>query len=155
MKRKKLVRLHILTTIVAALTISTFFAASLYAEISENVEIIKQVKLIIIKALPIMIIAMPTLNITGNKLVGKSQNPIVLLKKKRMKFVIINGIILFLLAIFLYYYSHYRTIDSIFFSAQIAEFIFGLTNLTLIGLNAKSGFQLSNRPKRKTKKSEV
>jgi hypothetical protein len=91
---------------------------------------------------------MPALGATGNILAGKSQNPIVLAKKRRMRFVFVNGLTLISLACFLYYRSHYQTIDGVFLAAQIAEFVLGLTNLTLIGLNIKSGFQLSGRLKR-------
>lgn len=150
MKRKTLVQLHIIATIIAALTISTFFTISIYAEIDGDLEVIKQVKSFIVMAMPIMVIAMPILNITGNKLSGKSQNPTILLKKKRMKWVMLNGICLLTLAILLYYISHYQTINTTFFVLQIVELILGFTNLTLILLNAKSGFQLSGKTKRKT-----
>lgn len=145
MKRKSLVRIHIAVTIVAALAISTFFTISLIAEISGDTTFIKQVKQFIVYALPVMIIVMPALNISGNKLVGNSQNTTVLVKRRRMKWVMINGIGLIFLAIFLYYRSHYQSIDGVFLAAQMAEFICGLTNLTLIALNAKSGFKLSGR----------
>jgi len=64
-----------------------------------------------------------------------------------MKLVLMNGMILISLAIFLYYRSHYQHIDSIFLSAQIAEFAFGLFNLSLIFMNAKAGMQLSGKLK--------
>lgn len=150
MKRKTLVQLHIIATIIAALTISTFFTISIYAEIDGDLEVIKQVKSFIVMAMPIMVVAMPILNITGNKLSGKSQNPTILLKKKRMKWVMLNGICLLTLAILLYYISHFQTINTTFFVLQIVELILGFTNLTLILLNAKSGFQLSGKTKRKT-----
>lgn len=145
MKRKSLVRIHIAATFVAALTILTFFTFSLIAEINGDITFIKQVKSFIVCALPIMIIVMPALNISGDKLAGKSQNITVLIKRRRMKWVMINGIGLIFLAVFLYYRSHYRAIDEVFLLAQIAEFICGLTNLVLIALNAKSGFQISGR----------
>jgi hypothetical protein len=69
-------------------------------------------------------------------------------KRKRMKFVFVNGMGLITLACFLYYRSHYQTIDSTFLVAQVAEFVLGLINLALIGLNIKSGFQLSGRIKK-------
>lgn len=152
MKRKTIVKAHIAATIVAVFTIATFFTFSLIAEIRGNEDFIRKVKETILFSLPLMLFAMPILNITGNKLVGNSQNPIVLAKKKRMKLVLIIGIGLISLAIFLYYRSHYQRIDSVFFTAQIIEFVLGLTNLTLIGLNGKNGFQLSRRLKQKSVK---
>ena len=148
MKRKNLVRIHIIATIIAAITIASFFISSLAAEINGSETAIREVKEGILYSLPVLLIAMPALGATGNILAGKSQNPIVLAKKRRMKFVFVNGLTLISLACFLYYRSHYQTIDGVFLAAQIAEFVLGLTNLTLIGLNIKSGFQLSGRLKR-------
>ena len=143
MKRKTVVKAHIIGSIIAAITITMFFTFSLIAEIKGDETFIKQVKEGILFSLPLLLVAMPMLNITGNKLAGESQNPIVLAKRRRMKFVLANGITLISLACFLYYRSHYQAIDGIFLTAQIAEFTLGLTNLTLIGINIKNGIQLS------------
>ncbi len=152
MKRKTLVKVHIIATVVAMTTIATFFISSLVAEINGSETVIKNVKKAILYALPVMLVAMPALGVTGNKLCGKSQNPIVLAKRNRMRLVLVNGVGLISLACFLYYRSHYQTIDAIFFVAQVAEFALGLTNMALIGLKIKSGFQLSGKfKKQKTK----
>ncbi len=147
MKRKQLVTIHLIATIVAVLAISTFFTISLIAEIKGNDDFIRSVKAFILYALPIMVLAMPTLKITGDKLAGKSKSPLVLAKIKRMKLVLVNGMILISLAIFLYYRSHYQQIDNVFLIAQITEFAFGLFNLSLIFMNAKAGMQLSGKLK--------
>lgn len=147
MKRKTIVKAHFIAAITATLTIVTFFTLSLIAEIRGNEDFIRGVKAFILYALPVMILAMPILKLTGDKLAGKSKSPLIALKAKRMKFVLVNGMMLISLAIFLYYRSHYQQIDDIFLIAQIAEFAFGLANLTLIALNAKDGFQLSGRTK--------
>lgn len=141
-----------MATVIATLTIVTFFISSLVAEINGNEAFIREVKEMILFLLPVMLIAMPALGITGNKLAGKSPNPVVLAKRKRLRFVFINGIALIALACFLYYRSHYQTIDTIFLVAQVAEFALGFTNLILIGLNIKSGFQLSGRFKKRMSK---
>jgi hypothetical protein len=148
MRRKTVVRIHIVATIIAVAAISCFFISSLVAEITRNEVYIRSVKRVILYLVPILLIVMPALRISGTKLCGKSQNPTILAKAKRMKFIFINGVCLIALACFLYYRSHYQSIDNIFIGAQLAEFLFGLTNLILIGLNIKSGFQLSGRLKK-------
>jgi hypothetical protein len=148
MKRKNLIRIHIIATVIAAATITSFLVSSLAAEINGSETAIRKVKEAILFFLPVLLVAMPALGVTGNILAGKSQNSVVLAKKRRMKIVFVNGLILITLACFLYYRSHYQSIDSIFFAAQLTEFALGLTNLTLIGLNIKNGFQLSGRLKR-------
>ncbi len=153
MKRKIIVRIHIVATVVATVTIATFFLFSLAAEVKGEETFIKKVKQGILYSLPLLIVAMPILKITGNKLAGKSQNAIVLAKQKRMKFVLLNGIALLSLACFLYYRSRYQTIDGVFIMAQVAELLLGLANLVLIGLNTKGGFQLSGRLKKQKRKA--
>ncbi|WP_413513964.1 hypothetical protein [Myroides odoratus] len=145
MKRKTIVRVHIGATIVAMLTILTFFGLSLFAEIKGKIQFIMQVKTFILYALPVMIITMPVLKITGDKLAGKAKNPILLAKQKRMKWMLINGMGLLVLAIFLYCRSHLYTMDYVFFLAQMVEFMLGLANLTLLIINAKQGMQLSKK----------
>lgn len=82
MERKTIVKAHFIATIIAGLTIVTFFSLSLLAEIRGDIEFIKAVKTFILYTLPIMIIAMPMLKITGDKLAGRSINPIILAKKR-------------------------------------------------------------------------
>ncbi len=145
MKRKTLVNIHIIATVCAMLTISTFFILSLKVELSGDLNGIKSVKQGILYALPLLIIAMPTLAISGNYLAGGSKNPIVIKKKRRMKIITVNGIILICLAIFLYYQSHFRSTNNVFLFVQITELVFGLGNLILIGLNVKTGLILSGK----------
>lgn len=154
MKRKTVVKAHVIRSAVAVITISAFFTLSLIAELSGDVEYIKQVKKMILYSLPLLLIAMPILALTGKKLAGKSQNPIVLAKQSRMKIIAINGMVLIGLAIFLYFRSHYKAVDEVFLAAQIAEFGFGLTNLTLIGMNIRSGFKLSGSFKKSKPETE-
>jgi uncharacterized membrane protein YuzA (DUF378 family) len=150
MKRKTIVKAHIIATAIAVLTIGCFFSFSLIAEITGNHEFIKQVKKGILYCLPILVLTMPMLGITGKKLAGNSKSPIVATKMKRMKFVAFNGIILVSLAIYLYFRATNNNIDNTFLSIQIIELLFGAINLTLIGLNIKAGRKLSGRKKRNT-----
>lgn len=149
MKRKTLVKIHVAATIIATLTIATFFISSLTAEINGDVILIRKVKEAIFYSLPVLLVVMPALGITGNKLACKSKSPLILAKQRRMKFAFVNGVMLISLACFLYYRSHYQTIDITFLGFQFAEFALGLTNLTLIGLNIKSGLKLSGKLKEK------
>lgn len=148
MKRKTLVRIHVSTTIIATLTIAFFFVSSATAEIVGDETFIKKVKEVIFFLLPVMIVTMPILGITGNKLANKSQSPMVNGKRRRMKFIAVNGLILIFLASLLYYRSHYLAIDNMFLAIQFGELAFGFTNLLLIGMNIRDGLQLSGRLKK-------
>lgn len=145
MKRKTLVSIHVMATMSALLTIGTFFTCSLIAEWNGDPGYIKSVKQGILYALPILIIAMPTLAITGNKLAGSSKSTFIKAKMQRMKMITVNGLVLISLAVLLYYLSHFSTIDHLFFMVQVSELVLGFVNLTLIGLNVSAGLRLSGR----------
>ena len=149
MNRKTILTVHIIATSIAVLTIGCFFSFSIIAEIIGNHEFITQVKTVILYGLPILLLAMPMLGITGKKLAGKSKSPIVATKMKRMKFVAFNGVVLISLAVYLYFRAINSNIDSTFLGVQIIELLFGAINLTLLGLNIKAGMKLSGRIKRK------
>jgi hypothetical protein len=138
-------KIHLAATLVAVLTIVSFFFSSLLAELSGELTLIKSVKAGILYTLPLLLLAMFTLKTTGDWLAGRSTAPAVLAKKKRMKLAALNGGVLVSLAIFLYYHSHFHPIGPAFWVAQGAELLLGLVNLMLIALNTRSGFQLSGR----------
>ena len=77
MGRKSVLKLHLAGTILAVLTISTYFFSSLTAEVIGNEYIIKVVKAGIFYSLPVLIIVMPILAISGNKLAGNSKNKVI------------------------------------------------------------------------------
>lgn len=144
-KRKTLIKIHVIATTVAIITIGTFFITSLIAELRGDEAVIRTVKTGILYALPLLLLAMPALAVTGKRLSGHSKHPDILKKQRRMKFIMFNGLILISLAVFLFYRANYVQIDLIFLYAQLAEFLFGLVNLTLIGLNVRTGLKLSGR----------
>ena len=145
MNRRSTLKIHLGATAIAMLTISAFFTFSLIAEVSGYVSFIKTVKRSILYALPIMLIAMPALAFTGKQLAGNSKHPKVIEKMNRMKFIMLNGLILIAHAIYLYYHAHYQVIDNTFMMIQFSELFFGGLNLTLIGLNIRAGMLLSGR----------
>lgn len=145
MKRTLILKTHLLATLIAVVLISTFFISSLVAEIINDHQFIKVVKLCILYALPLMVIIMPILAISGNKLAGASQSPLIKQKKGRMKLIMINGLLLITLALFLYFQSHFREINTTFLIGQMAELLLGMLNLILIGVNIRAGLKLSGK----------
>lgn len=145
MKRQHLVKLHLAATAVATLTIFSFFSFSLIAEIIGTPEFIRQVKTGILYSLPLLLVAMPALALSGKKLAGASTHPMILKKLNRMKMMAANGLMLVSLAIYLYYHAVYKSIDSTFFIIQMIELTLGACNLLLIGLNVRDGLRLSGR----------
>ena len=147
-KRKMYSKIHKVSGIVALLVISSFFISSLYGEIIGNHNIIIAIKTYIVFTIPVMLILMPTCAITGKKMAGKSKSQIVKSKNKRVKFIALNGIILITLAIVLYKRAINGEIDSDFLTIQIVEFVFGLTNIIMLGLMIKDGRILTGKIKK-------
>ena len=149
--RKGIITLHASAGILAWLLMLSFFTSSLVAEIIGKATLILQVKTYIFYALPLMILLMPIAGISGIKLGGHSCHPIVLAKKRRMKFIAGNGLVLVTLATLLYFRAHTGKMDIIFHVLQITEFIFGATNLVLMGKMIRDGLFLSGRIKKMRK----
>jgi hypothetical protein len=149
MNRKVIVTTHLIAAIVAFLTIVSFFISSLVAEFSGDEALIVEVKRIIFYCLPLLFVVMPLLGISGNKLAGKSANPIIKRKMKRIKFILLNGLILTGLAIYLYVMANAGEIDGTFYALQVVELLAGATNLILLVLMFRDGFRLSGRTRKK------
>lgn len=139
---KKLISTQRVAEFLAISTISSFFLSSLYAEIIQDNKVILQVKTFIVYAIPLMLIFMPTIGITGNKIAKLVDSLIVKRKNKRVKLMALNGIILLTLAFVLYFRAKNGKIDSTFLTLQIIEFCFGFTNISMLFLMLKDGYKL-------------
>lgn len=140
MNRKNIVRVHIVASILGLLTIASFFISSLITEIFLSVENIVLVKKYISVAVYGLMGFMMIAGVSGLKLAGKLHNPLVLKKFKRMKLIAINGLfILFPSALYLHDKAIGNDFDQNFYIVQCVEYIFGFTNLTLMGLNVRDG----------------
>jgi len=149
MNKSVLLKGHVVATIIAFSTISSFFFSTLWAEVFGGASMILKVKTLIFYLLPVLIIAMPVLASTGFRLAAKSNSGLVSRKVKRMRIIGINGILLITMAVFLYLRALDFQFDSLFWSAQMLELGLGGTNLILIGLNIRDGLRLSGKLKRK------
>lgn len=148
MKRTSIIKVHIVATVVAMITIFSFFTASLYAELVNDEALIVATKTVIFYCLPLMIFAMPTLAFTGNLLAGSSRSALIKTKRRRMKIIAINGLMLVTLAVFLFIRARSGQLDSLFLSAQCLELLLGVVNFVLLSLNARVGWVLSGRIKK-------
>lgn len=145
MKRKTLVKTHLIAATATAMTIISYFTSTAIVELTGNKEKIILLKSIIFYSLPILIVSMPTLVVTGNRLAGNSTHPDIISKKSRMKWIAINGLTLIALASILFSLAVDNAIDRRFYFFQAAELALGLTNIALIGINFRTGLKLSGR----------
>jgi len=155
MKRQSLVRMHAVAGILAFCLIASFFVCSLVSEIAGTLSWIVSVKKGIFYSMWAMLILLPTTVLTGTKLAGKSKDPIIAGKRKRLRWIAPNGVLLLTLASYLWYKANLGEFDSLFVAAQVLEFVVGLTNILLLGLMIRDGFRLKSnyqKPSRSTPK---
>jgi hypothetical protein len=143
--RPTIIRIHASAAVLALATVLSFFTATVMAELSGTTEAIRQVKTLILYALPLLLVAMPTLGISGKTLAGKSAHPLVQRKVNRMKHVLRNGVMLIGLAIILYFLVQRERIDGIFQAVQLLELVLGAANIRLLIRIIRDGMRLSGR----------
>ncbi|MBB1093440.1 hypothetical protein HUU61_19390 [Rhodopseudomonas palustris] len=139
-------KLHPIAGIVAFLTILGFWVSTVAVELGGDDAGIATVKLGILWGLLLLIPSIAIAGASGFKLGGKSQNPNVVSKRKRMPLIAFNGIaVLVPCAIFLQQRASAGLFDQTFTVVQAIELIAGAVNLTLLGLNIRDGFRLTRR----------
>lgn len=138
-------RIHSLAGLLATLTVATFFSISLISEIFGSKETIATVKaLIVMPGLLVLIPAVVATGISGVVLSRSRQGRLVAAKKKRMPFIAVNGVLILVpCAIFLDRWAAAGTFDTTFYWVQGLEFLAGVTNLGLMGLNIRDGLKMS------------
>lgn len=143
MKRSRLVLLHRAAGTLAFITIASFFTASVVSEWWGNKELIITVKQIILWCIPLLMGSMMLTGLSGHRLYPAKGQGVIARKQGRMKLAVINGVTIMLpAAVYLAFKARNMEFDGYFWAVQILEFIGGLTNLSLIGLNIRDGLML-------------
>jgi hypothetical protein len=138
--------LHPIAGIIAFLTILCFWLSTIVVELGGNPTAISSVKLGVLWGLLLLIPSIAIAGASGFKLGGKSLHPGVVIKRKRMPFIALNGIVVLVpCAIFLQQRASFGLFDQTFTVVQALELAAGALNLTLLGLNIRDGFRLTRR----------
>ena len=83
---------------------------------------------------------------TGFRMARASQNPWILGKKRRMRFIAANGLLILVpCAFFLASLASRGEFGSLFYTVQAVELIAGASNLALMSLNIRDGLRLTGR----------
>lgn len=142
--------IHRTTAIIATLCIGMFFISSVVVELFGNQAMIATVKSLIVN--PGLFILVPAIAITGATgfaLSAQRKGGLIDKKKKRMPFIVVNGILILLpAAIYLDQLAASGSFDASFYLVQGLELITGGVNLTLMSLNIRDGLKLSGRLRR-------
>jgi len=140
-------RIHAIAGVVAMLMISLFMVSTVYSELFTGHDQIATVKsLIVVPGLFILIPCLMAVGGSGFNLAKGRGGRLVAVKKKRMPFIAMNGILVLIpCAIVLNQWAAQGRFDGLFYTLQTVEILAGAINLSLMSLNLKDGLKLSGR----------
>ncbi|MFK5981145.1 MAG: hypothetical protein QM488_19925 [Rhizobiaceae bacterium] len=131
-------KIHGFFGIVALLCVLSFWIGTVVSEIFGSPADIALVKLSILKGMMVLVPAMVLAGASGFSM--KWRGPMVELKKRRMKIIAANGVLILLpLAFFLSNRAQIGDFDAWFYGVQIVELLAGATNISLLSLNMRDG----------------
>ncbi|GAA2886244.1 hypothetical protein GGQ99_004897 [Aminobacter niigataensis] len=142
-------KLHAAAGAVALLTITCFWIATAAAELTGSAETIAAVKAAILAGMVVLIPAMMVAGASGFSLGRGWKSPVVQQKKRRMRIVAANGLLVLLPSAYvLAGWAETGRFDAAFFAVQALELAAGAVNITLLSLNMRDGLALRRKPAR-------
>lgn len=139
-------RFHAIAGAAAMALIGLFWTATALSELFGATETIVLVKTMIPWGFLALIPALAATGGTGFRLGRGWRGGLVEAKRRRMRWVAANGILILMpLAFFLAAKAAAGAVDAVFYAAQAAELIAGAANLTLLSLNMRDGLRLAAR----------
>ncbi|MBR2252758.1 MAG: hypothetical protein IJ881_10390 [Neisseriaceae bacterium] len=126
-------QIHATAAVTAFLLIALFWISTVISEVFFSHQVVLLVKKVIVFAVFLLIVAMATTGATGFKMAGKSPNPTIVAKRRRMPMIAANGLLILLpCAFFLYFKAAAGQFDGVFYAIQAVELVAGATNLFLM-----------------------
>lgn len=144
-------KLHAFTSIIAFFTIASFLVSTVLVDLFFNHETIAKIKnLIVLPGLFILIPAMAVTGATGFKISKGRKGKLIGKKKKRMPFIVLNGILFMVpAAIVLDMWASTGQFGTKFWVIQLVEIIGGVINLILLSMSMRDGLILTGKLKLK------
>jgi hypothetical protein len=138
--------LHPIAGVVGMATIASFWLSTVAAEAFGGPATILAVKIAILWGLLVLVPAMAVAGATGVRIGGRSTNPLIARKRRRMPFIALNGLLVLVpCAVFLQARAAMGDFGTAFALVQGIELAAGAVNLTLMGLNMRDGLALTGR----------
>jgi hypothetical protein len=139
-------RIHAILGTTALLLILSFFITSSIVELSGRTDWILAAKRYIAYALVFAIPCMIATAAAGRSLAANRKSALIQKKQARMRFIASNGfLVLTPLAITLYMLALRGSFGTLFTVLQLVEILAGATNIYLLTLMMRDGFNLSGR----------
>ena len=143
MNRASLRHIHAIASFTGFAFIAAFWTSSVFTEWFLSQQAVAILKQSIVYAFIIFIPAMMIAGISGNLLAGRSQNPRLAAKRRRMPKIALNGLFILLpCAFYLNHLAQAGQFGGTFYAVQILELLAGAVNLGLMGLNIRDAFAL-------------
>lgn len=141
--------IHAVAGAVAMLCILSFWTSTAVSELFLAQGAVVAVKQAILQGMLLLIPAMAVTGGSGFSLAGSRSGRLVDTKRKRMKIIAMNGLLIMVpSAFFLSHKANAGEFDTVFYAVQMAELAVGVVQLTLMGLNFRDGLKLAGRLRR-------
>ena len=142
-------KLHAAAGGVALLTVSCFWMSTVAAELTGNAETIAAAKAAILAGMVVLIPAMMIAGASGFSLGKGWKNPVIQHKKRRMRIIAANGLLVLLPSAYvLAGWAEAGRFDTAFVVVQALELVAGAVNIALLSLNMRDGLALRRRSTR-------
>ena len=137
-------RIHPIAGALALALILAFWLSTAISELLLGHGAVLAVKTAILYAMALLIPAMATVGATGFRLGGRSREPLVVAKRRRMPVIALNGLLVLVpCAVFLQARAAAGGFDALFYGVQALEFVAGALNITLLALSLRDGLKLA------------
>jgi hypothetical protein len=146
METKMKTRIHAAAGAIALITVSAFWLSTVTAELLGDTATITTVKTYVLAGLAVLIPAMIVAGASGFSL-GKSwKSPVVARKKRRMRIIAANGLLVLVPSAFLLSsLADAGRFDAIFMIVQTIELVAGAANIAFLSLNMRDGLSLRRK----------
>lgn len=140
-------KVHAAAGAVALLAVVCFWLSTAAAELSGNATTIASVKSGILAGMAILVPAMALAGASGFSLGKGWRSPVVQRKKRRMRFIAANGLLILLPSAYvLAGWAEQGRFDLAFVVVQVLELMAGAANIALLSLNMRDGLMLRRKP---------
>ena len=147
---------HPLAGTLALLTIVTFWLSTALVELSGHMPTIIMVKQAIPWGFLLLIPALAMAGASGHALNRGRKAGLGVVKKKRMPFIALNGLLILMpSAFFLAWKAGQGQFDTAFYGVQAIELLAGAINIALLGLNMRDGLRMTGRTRRSRRGRQI
>lgn len=139
-------RIHAAAGAIALVTVSAFWLSTVTAELIGSTAAITTVKTSILAGMAVLIPAMIIAGASGFSLGKGWKSPVVARKKRRMRIIAANGLLVLVPSAFLLgSFAGAGRFGAIFMIVQAIELAAGAINIALLSLNMRDGLSLRRK----------